>query len=53
MNPIEVLRPRKGYPPFRVNLERIENLSYGKQPELGVICRGMLEGAELICTGEA
>jgi hypothetical protein len=52
MIPIEVLRPIKGDPPFRVNLERIEDLSAGKQPGLDVICRGILEGADFIYIDE-
>jgi hypothetical protein len=48
MIPIEVLRPRNGYPPFRVRLERLEDLSPGKQPGIDLICRGILDREEFI-----
>jgi hypothetical protein len=52
MIPIEVLRPRKGYPPFSVSIDRVEDLCSGKQPGLDVICRGILSGSEFIYIDE-
>ena len=53
MVPVPSIVPTKAVPPFRIELERLDDLLPGRQPGLDVICDGILNGSPFIYPAES
>jgi hypothetical protein len=52
MVPVPAMVPTKAVPPFRVAIDRIDDLLPGRQPGLDIICDGILKGSPFIFPAE-
>jgi hypothetical protein len=52
MMPVPALVPTGKVPPFRVELERLDDLLPGRSPGLDAICDGILNGTPFIYPAE-
>ncbi len=52
MIPLAAVEPREGKPPFRVNIQGLDDLMPGRDPGLDVICQGIMEGSPFIYPAE-
>lgn len=52
MIPLACVNPAQGWPPFKVNIEKLSDLLPGKDKGLDVICDGILNGTEFIYKAE-
>jgi len=52
MIPVPAMVPTKAVPPFRVAIDRIDDLLPGRQPGLDIICDGILKGSPFIFPAE-
>lgn len=53
MIPVGCLEPRKGWPPFKLVVDRLEDLAPGADPGLDVICDGILNGRDFTFSPDA
>jgi hypothetical protein len=52
MIPLKSIEPAKGIPPFKIQLDHLNNLSKGKCSGLDVICDGIIQGSDFIYPAE-
>jgi hypothetical protein len=52
MVPVPCITPTRAVPPFRVSLDRLDDLLPGKQPGLDILCDGILSGNPFIYPAE-
>ena len=52
MIPLEELEPREGHPPYRLAINRIEQLGSDSSPGYDLICRGILDGSPFVYPAE-
>ena len=48
MIPTRVMRPTGGWPPYRVSVRSLDDLSPGRDPGLDLICDGILNGRAFV-----
>ena len=52
MIPLECMQEKKGWPPFRVAIDGLDDLAPGRSEGLDVICNGILQGTPFIYAAE-
>jgi len=52
MVPLDCIKERKGWPPFAVHIDSLDDLSPGKSPGLDIVCNGIIAGTPFIYPAE-
>ncbi|WP_246721500.1 capsular biosynthesis protein [Rhizobium leguminosarum] len=52
MVPLDCIKERKGWPPFAVHIDSLDDLAPGKSPGLDIVCNGIIAGTPFIYPAE-